>query len=133
MKKKSFKIGEKNLMVARLDVQQVMDLTEQLDSFDRDQLIADLDESKVTGEERLKALREQSGQKGLVSNLIRSAFTMKGAMRIISSIDGMESWPLSEASPDEISEIALHSLGFDMSEFEESAEKKETSNEDGKK
>ena len=125
MKKKSFKLGGQEILVARLGVQQVMDLTESLDAEDRDALIRDLDAAEVTGEQRLQALREQSASKGLVSNLIKSAFTMKGAMRIIASIDDMESWPISEATPDQISEIALHSLGFDLSDFEESAEKKD--------
>jgi len=129
MKKKSITVGTKQFLVPRVTVQQMMDMIETQHAARRQSLIADLEDAGASSEVRVQKLREFSEQNGLMSNVIREAFTVRGAVWIISeAYEGNFPEEFNELLPDDLSRVALHIIGFDPDEQdEESAEGKASS------
>lgn len=116
-------IDDDTLLVPRLRVQQIIDLTTLRHESDRQDLVRDLEEAGVEAEERFAKLREHRDQAGLSSIIIRSAFTVQGAFQIIRLAMGGE-FPESMAGmePTELSKIALQCLGLNLEDFESDSE-----------
>jgi hypothetical protein len=112
-------IDDDTLLVPRLRVQQIIDLSTLRHESDRRDLVRDLEEAGVEAEERFAKLREHRDQAGLSSIIIRSAFTVQGAFQIIRLAMGGE-FPDSMAGmePTELSKIALQCLGLNLEDFE---------------
>jgi hypothetical protein len=112
-------IDDDTLLVPRLRVQQIIDLSTLRHESDRRDLVRDLEEAGVEAEERFAKLREHRDQAGLSSIIIRSAFTVQGAFQIIRLAMGGE-FPESMAGmePTELSKIALQCLGLNLEDFE---------------
>lgn len=112
-------IDDDTLLVPRLRVQQIIDLSTLRHESDRRDLVRDLEEAGVEAEERFAKLREHRDQAGLSSIIIRSAFTVQGAFQIIRLAMGGE-FPelMAGMEPTELSKIALQCLGLNLEDFE---------------
>ena len=112
-------IADETVLVPRLRVQQIIDLSTLRHERDRLELVNDLEDAGVPTEERFEQLREHRNQTGLSSIIVRSAFTVQGAYQIIRLAMGGE-FPESLAGlePTEMSRIALQCLGVDIEQFE---------------
>jgi hypothetical protein len=120
MKKKNVVVSGRSFQVPRLSVQDCMDICDSEYEWHRSNLKQDLKESGASSEESIAALREMTDKKGLMSLAIRSAFTIRGAINIISSgYEGNFPEQFNELSMESLSEIALHMLGFDPASQEE--------------
>ena len=113
-------IADDTVLVPRLRVQQIIELSTVRHERDRLDLIED---SGASTEERLEMLRDHRNQAGLSSIIVRSAFTVEGAYMVIEAAMGGE-FPASFSSlePTLMSKIALQCLGVDVDEIEKSSE-----------
>ena len=101
----------KTIHVAQARVQDVIDMMEANHRELRDDLIADLDASGIGDAEKLKALEELRAKKGITSDLIRSAFTLPGARRIIEhQTEPADIDAVMDTTPDMLVELALQIL-----------------------
>tara|TARA_R100001460_G_scaffold23359_5_gene47105 strand:+ start:509 stop:952 length:444 start_codon:yes stop_codon:yes gene_type:complete len=115
-------IADETVLVPRLRVQQIIELSTHRHERDRLDLIKDLEDSGASTEERLEMLRDHRNQAGLSSIIVRSAFTVDGAYSVIEAAMGGE-FPASFSSlePTLMSKIALQCLGVDVDEIEKSS------------
>jgi len=103
-------------------VQDVIDLMDAAYARRRVELISDLEAMNASEESKLKALSDMRERRGMTSDLIRDAFTLPGARCIIEHVaDPQHHEVLMEESPDEIVQMALKILGFEVDD-EEGAE-----------
>mgnify|MGYP003125218264 CR=1 FL=1 len=118
MKKKVVNVGGRQLQVERLTVQQISDMLGLEHDRAKTELIECLKESEVDTETRLKELKALEERKGFVTDLVRSVFTMQGAIRVIAyGNDGNFPEDYNELRPDDLTMIAMHMLGFDEKDF----------------
>lgn len=125
MKKKSVIVSGRTVLVPRVSVQQLMDMIEQQYSERRRSLLCDLEDACAPADLRVQKLAELAEQRGLMSHVVRIAFTMQGAVWIISeAYNGNFPEEFNEMTPDDLARIALHIIGFDPDavESDESAE-----------
>tara|TARA_R110001592_G_scaffold122620_3_gene329549 strand:+ start:2868 stop:3269 length:402 start_codon:yes stop_codon:yes gene_type:complete len=118
----------KTIKVAQARVQDVIDMMEANHRELRSDLIADLEAGKIDDAGKVKALEELRAKKGITSDLIRSAFTLPGAKRIIehqAEPDDLEQ--LLNTTPDRIVELALQVIGWDPEPEEEAKGEDESS------
>lgn len=114
MKKKSVIVSGRTVLVPRVSVQRLMDMIEQQYSERRRSLLCDLEDACAPADLRVQKLAELADQRGLMSHLVRHAFSMSGAVWIISEAhDGTFPEEFNEMSPDDLARIALHVIGFD--------------------
>lgn len=113
---KTFHVPEATVadLIAMMDEQYVED---------RIGLLADLEEINADDELRMQKLKELRDTKGLTASLMRSAFNLTGAMRIIRHmVESPEVDEILKGEPDELVWLALRILGFEADEEEASAE-----------
>ena len=70
-------------IVERLSVRQMILLLDRLHVRRRNNLVADLDAASVESADRLSALAALDKERGLLSGLLRHAFTIEGSIEII--------------------------------------------------
>lgn len=110
-----------------LKVNTVRRLLGEVETDDRAKLIADLDDAGVDPDGRLEALERWRGKQGLLSTLIRSAYTVDGAARIIQAAiedsgNGQKIEDL-ECEGEELHFLALRLCGFNPEKMIEQATK----------
>lgn len=127
-------VADGTILVPRLKVQQIIDLAALRHEAERRELVLDLEDAGVPAEERLERLRTHRKEIGLSSVIVRSAFSLEGAYRIIKYAMGGE-FPseLEGMDPSNLSSLALACIGIDLDDLSEGgAEGKErTSDETG--
>ena len=111
-------IGGETTLVPRLRIQQIIDLSTRRFERDRLNLVADLNDAGVDAEHRKEC--------GLSSVIVRSAFSVEGAIAIVTDAMGGElPQQFASISPDEMSRLALGCIGVELEEkAERSAEGK---------
>jgi len=84
-------------IVERLSVRQMILLLDRLHVRRRNNLVADLDAASVESPDRISALAALDKERGLLSGLLRHAFTIEGSIEIIGEglKDGVEFEPTS--------------------------------------
>ncbi len=116
----------KSYHVPEATVSDLMSLLDQQFETSRLELLKDLDDVKATAGEKIVALRELRATKGLTSNLMRSAFEIKGATNIIKYVcspDDVDA--ILDAAPDDLVWLALKILGFEPTDPSEEDEGEE--------
>jgi len=117
----------KTIKIPMASVQDVIDLMDASYTRRRKELADDMREMEIDDAGRIKALNELRERKGMTTDLIRETFTLPGAHAIIRHMADPENLEdILEEAPDEIVELALKILGFEVGE--ESAD--ETKEED---
>ena len=113
-------VGEETTLVPRLKIQQIINLSTLRFERDRIALVNDLTDSGVQASDRLEALREHRKECGLSSVIVRSAFSIEGAIEIITEAMGGD-FPeqFGSISPDEMSRLALGCIGVELKESDE--------------
>jgi hypothetical protein len=125
MSKIVVKRDDKTFHLEKATVQDVIDLMDEMHKEKRAELLEDLDAAGVTGGEKIEALSELRKTKGITSDLVRSAFTLNGAKKIIEfKCQPGEMHGICDCAPDEVVYLALEILGFDREAFETSEEDK---------
>ena len=121
MKPQALTIDGKSLLIPKLTVQQIIDMTVLQNEKERTELVQDLKDSGITGPERLEMLRDHRKESSLSATVVRSAFSMQGAYRIIACAMGGE-FPeaMNGADPTVLTNVALGCLGVDLDELSES-------------
>ena len=106
------------ILVPRLSVQQIIDLSILRHDRDRRSLVQDLKDAGCSSEDSLEKLREHRKSEGLSSIVVRSAFTVDGAFQIIRLAMGGE-YPesLERLDPTRLSNLALQCLGLDLDDL----------------
>ena len=84
MKKKVVNVGDRQLQVETLTVQQISDMLGLEHDRAKSELIQCLKEAEADSATRLSELKNLEERKGFVSDLVRSVFSMQGAIRVIS-------------------------------------------------
>ena len=108
-------IGGETTLVPRLRIQQIIDLSTRRFEKDRLDLVSDLNDAGVDAVERLDQLREHRKECGLSSVIVRSAFSVEGAISIVSAAMGGElPEQFASISPDEMSRLALGCIGVEL-------------------
>lgn len=129
MKKKVLNVNGRQLQVERMTVQQISDMLGLEHDRVKSELVQCLDESKVDSQTRLSELKALDERKGFITDLVKSVFTIHGAIRVISyANDGNFPEDYNELKPDDLTMVAMHFLGFDEKDLmasESSAEGKE--------
>ena len=113
-------IENETIMVPKLQVQQMISLACEVHEQKRDLLIKDLDDSGAEPATRLDSLKQFRDEEVQTLSLIRSAFSVEGAVKIIATAMGGE-FPtqFSNISPDQISVIAAGCLGVEIEKTED--------------
>lgn len=107
--------SEGQISVPKLTVQQIIDLSATIHESNRSKLMRDLDDSGAPHESRLEALAHFRKEEGLTSVIIRSAFSLEGAMKILAEAFGGEvPNSITELDPTEITNLALSCFGIDV-------------------
>ena len=108
------------ILVPRLKVQQIIDLAALRHDAERRELVQDLEDAGVPSEDRLERLRAHRKEVGLSSVIVRSAFSIDGAYRIIKYAMGGE-FPseLDSLDPSNLSKLALACIGVDLDDLTE--------------
>jgi hypothetical protein len=116
----------KEYKVVEPTVEDLIALMDDQFSREREDLIADLEAANASSEERLRVLSDHRRTKGMTGNLMRSAFSLDGAVRIIKwCCEPDMADNLTNGTPEQIVRNALLLLGYEDVEQEESdAEKK---------
>ena len=111
-------INQETILVPKLTVQQIIDMSVLQNERDRADLLQDLKDAGIEGEERLVALRNHRAEAGLSATVVRSAFSAVGAFSIIRMAMGGE-FPetMNSLDPTRLSEIALSCLGIEMDDL----------------
>jgi len=121
-------VGDTTTLVPRLTVQQVIELGVIRHEEERRSLIEDADAAGLDATERMDVLRKHREQRGISSVIVKSAFTVDGAYRIVKKAMG-GTWPseFESIDPTDLSTVALGCLGIELDAFvagESSAEGK---------
>ena len=118
-KSKTYKVPEPT-------VEDLIALMDDQFSREREELLADLEAAQAAPEERLRVLSDHRRTKGMTGNLMRSAFSLDGAVRIIKwCCEPDMANTLTNGTPEQTVRNALLLLGYEDVETEEnSAEKK---------
>lgn len=113
-------VADGTILVPRLKVQQIIDLAALRHESERRELVQDLEDAGVPAEERLVKLREHRKEVGLSSVIVRSAFSIDGAYRIVKYAMGGE-FPaeLEGLDPSNLSSLALACIGVNLDEISE--------------
>tara|TARA_R100000388_G_C7187624_1_gene131870 strand:+ start:381 stop:794 length:414 start_codon:yes stop_codon:yes gene_type:complete len=122
MQKIPVTVGEETILIPTLRVQQIIDLATLQHDRERGLLIEDADEAGLSPEEKMKVLRDHRKERGLSATIVRSAFSVDGAHRIIRcALDGEYPAALETIDPTQITNIALGCLGVELEEVMPSA------------
>ncbi len=121
-------VGDSTVLVPRLTVQKVIELTVLRDEEGRRAILEDASDAGLDPNERMDLLKKHREQRGLSSSIVKSAFSVDGAYRIVKQAMG-GTWPpeFESMDPTDLSTVALGCLGIDLDEFvsaESSAEGK---------
>jgi|TARA_R100000030_G_scaffold88489_1_gene72448 hypothetical protein len=110
-------VAKETTLVPRLKVQEIISLSAKKSEEKRIELLADLNDSQVDSATRFEALKEFRENQTTSMYLVRSAFTVEGAVEIIASAMGGE-FPaqFKHLDPNQLTTIAANCLGFDMEE-----------------
>ena len=106
------------ILVPKLRVQQIIDLSVLRHDHERRELKQDLEDAGVDPAERLERLREHRKRVGLSSSIVQSAFSVQGAHQIIRlAMDGDFPPAFDNLDPTRLTEIALGCLGIDLDDL----------------
>ena len=123
MSKIIVKRDDKTFHLEKATVQDVIDLMDEMHKEKRSELLEYLVAAGVSGDEKIKALCELRQTKGITSDLVRSAFTLNGAKKVIEfKCQPGEMHGVCDCAPDEVVYLALEILGFDRDAFEADAQ-----------
>ena len=107
--------NSKTIKIPMASVQDVIDLMDESYSRRRKELASDMKEMEIDDAGRIEALKELRERKGMTTDLIREAFTLPGAHAIIRHMADPENLEeILEEAPDEIVQLALQILGFEV-------------------
>ena len=122
MKKKTFNIGSKSMQVGRLSVRQVTSLMDAMYDRERVRLKADLDDAGVDTKLKLEKLQELREECMLTGTLLKSCFTLSGAMEVIAyAFDNEPPADFDNCDSDMVTNVAAFLIGFDLDELQESS------------
>lgn len=110
---------EGTLLIPRLTVQQIIDLTAEASEAERQAILRDLRDAEASASERMERLERHRRESSLSSTVIRDAFNLVGARRILSAALGSFPASLEDLDPARLSRLALGSLGVDLDEYAE--------------
>ena len=117
MQKIPVTVGEETILIPTLRVQQIIDLATLQHDRDRKQLLEDAEDAGLDSNEKMEMLQEHRKERGLSATIIRSAFSVDGAYKIIrSALDGEFPSELETIDAKELTTIALGCLGVDFNE-----------------
>ena len=107
--------GDETLHINEATVADIIGLLEHRHSQARADLLADLEEISATEEAKLEALAKLREDKGMTSALVRSCFTLSGAVDVIKYVVPPEQHErVLDAEPDDVVLLALRVLGFEV-------------------
>mgnify|MGYP003118779336 CR=1 FL=1 len=116
----------KTFHVPEATIEDLIALMEEQYSQDRIDMLADLEEIGASDELRLEKLKELRDAKGLTAALMRSAFNLTGATRIITyMVKSPDREAVLDGTPDEVVWLALRILGFESNDSDEPIEEAE--------
>jgi hypothetical protein len=107
-------VGSTTVLVPRLTVQQVIELTVIEGEETRRALLADAKEAGLDPSDTMSLLKSHRETQGLSSVIVRSAFTLGGAYRIVKKAMGEMPPAFDSVDPAELSNVALQCLGVDL-------------------
>ena len=114
-----------SLHLPEAKVADVIALIEHLFDREKRELLADLEDAGAGDDVRFEAVRKLRAEKGLTSTLIRSCFSLAGAVDIVRFLVKPELHDkVLDAEADEGVWLALRLLGFDVAEEERGEEEK---------
>lgn len=111
---------DSSISIDRLTIQEIIQIQTEFEEARRRDLLADLEDSGATSEERLKALRADRDASGNVAALLRLAFDPRWAQRICrkaSKGDAESASWMDQLPAEELTRIALACLGADLDEM----------------
>ena len=118
------KRNAKTYHVPMATVQNVIDLMDANYAESRKALIEDLKAMDASDEAKIKAMDDLRQRRGMTTDLIRSAFTLAGARAILEHVvDPDEFHEVADTTPDELVQLALQVLGFDVDAESDESEK----------
>ena len=97
--------------VGRMTAQQMIQVQDEYEAAQRSRLIDDMDQAGLDPSERMKRLREDRAASGNIVVLIRSAFDIRWAIRILEVAMGERHPFIDELGPEQVTRAALWSLG----------------------
>ena len=100
-----------SINVGRMTAQQMIQVQDEFEAAQRSLLIDDMDAAGLDPSERMERLRADREASGNVVALIRSAFDIRWAIRILEVTMGERHAFVDELGPEEITRAALWSLG----------------------
>lgn len=108
-------IDGETILIPKLTVQQIIDMSVLQNERERNDLLQDMKDAEIEGEERLSRLQAHRKEAGLSATVVRSAFTSAGAYAIIRHAMGGE-YPetMNHLDPTRLTQIALGCLGIDL-------------------
>lgn len=111
-------LGDETLLIPRLRVQELIDLSTLRHDRERRELLQDLEAAGIEPEAKLEALREHRKSRGLSSVIVRAAFTVEGAWSIL-RVALADEIPeeLKSLDPTTLSRTALACIGIDLDEL----------------
>ncbi len=115
--------GDRTIRARVAKVADVIHLMEQQYERDRLEMIKNLNDCEVPANEKMSALKELAAEKGQVSTLMKSAFTLQGAIEVLKySTEPDDHKYLEDIEVDRLVVFALQVLGFTASTEEEGTE-----------
>lgn len=109
--------NEKTIQVRVAKIRDVLHIMDQVYEARREELLEDLDSSGAGTLEKMQALAQLREDRGSVSLLMKSAFTLHGAIEILKHLtDSSDHESLNEVPMDKLVLVALRSIGFEQSD-----------------
>tara|TARA_R100001086_G_scaffold169725_5_gene92516 strand:+ start:2852 stop:3241 length:390 start_codon:yes stop_codon:yes gene_type:complete len=113
--------------VGRMTAQQMIQIQDEFEAASRSRLIDDMDAAGLDPSERMERLRADREASGNIVVLIRAAFDIRWAIRILEVSMGERHPFIDELGPEQVTRAALWSLGsnYDQMVEEDAAENSE--------
>ena len=113
--------------VGRMTAQQMIQIQDEFEAASRSRLIDDMDAAGLDPSERMERLRADREASGNIVVLIRAAFDIRWAIRILEVSMGERHPFIDELGPEQVTRAALWSLGsnYDQMVEEDAAENTE--------
>ena len=97
--------------VGRMTAQQMIQVQDEYEAAQRSRLIDDMEAAGLDPTEKMERLREDRAASGNIVVLIRSAFDIRWAIRILEVSMGERHPFIDELGPEQVTRAALWSLG----------------------
>jgi len=111
--------AEGTILVPRLTVQQIIDLIAFQSEQERQSILRDLKDAEATSSEKLARLEQHRKESKLSGTIIRYAFDLDGARKILETALGEIPSSIASLDPSNLSKLALSCLGVDLDEYVE--------------